>query len=83
MAGSEDFQQVLNNTPAGSGLRSLFQDSRRWQTFSVTIFNDDIPEGVEDFIVTLSLMDPTGALSSLVRVHPSVATVRIQYNDCK
>ena len=73
----------MNNLPAGSGLPSAFRDERPWQTFSVTIFNDNIPEGVEYFNVTLSLDDSTGQLGSNVRVHPAVATVRIQYNDCK
>jgi len=39
------------------------------------MFEDDVPEGVEELNVTLSLQD--ASLVNLVVVEPAVATVRI------
>ena len=45
------------------------------------IFEDEVPEGVEELNVTLSLQDPS--LESQVMVEPAVATVRIRDIDSK
>ena len=45
------------------------------------IFDDDVPEGVEELNITLSLQDPS--LANRVMVRPAVATVRIRDNDSK
>ena len=78
--GFQDYQQIENNSP-GSILPHDFEDSQRLQTFSVVIYEDDVPEGVEELIITLSLQDPS--LASRVTVRPAVATVRIWDSDSK
>jgi len=45
------------------------------------ICEDNVPEGVEELNVTLSLQDPS--LANQVMVDPAVATVRILDNDSK
>jgi len=45
------------------------------------MFEDDVPEGVEELNVTLSLQDP--GLANWVVVEPAVATVRIWDDDSK
>jgi len=47
----------------------------------VVIYDDDVPEGVEELNITLSLQDTTFA--NRVTVSPAVATVRIRDNDSK
>jgi len=76
--GIEDYQQIQNNTP-GYILSLAFENTRHSQTFSVEIFEDGVPEGVEELNVILSLQDPS--IVNLVNVTPAVATVRI--NDSK
>ena len=51
-------------------------------SFNVSIVNDNIPEDVEMFNVTLTL-DPAdrARLGNLVRVSPEITTVTIQDND--
>ena len=75
--GLHDYQEVA----PGSVLPRDFQDSRRSQTFSVVIYEDDVPEGIEELNITLSLQDPSLANRMIVR--PAVATVRIRDNDSK
>ena len=58
-----------------------FNDTERSQTFNVTIYEDDVPEGVEELNVTLSLQDPS--LANQVMVEPAVSTVRILDNEGK
>jgi len=58
-----------------------FNNTERSQIFSVMIAEDDVPEGVEELNVTLSLQDPS--LANQVMVEPAVATVRIWDNDSK
>ena len=70
----------MNNAP-GNILPVVFGNAQRVQTFSVTIFEDKVPEGVEDLSVMLSLRDPR--LATQVMVEPAVATVRIRDNDSK
>ena len=45
------------------------------------IYDDDVPEGIEELNITLSLQDPS--LANRVTVMPAVATVRIRDNDSK
>ena len=47
----------------------------------MVIYDDDVPEGVEELNITLSLQDPS--LADKVTVRPAVATVRIRDNDSK
>ena len=75
--GLHDYQEVA----PGSVLPCDFEDVRRSQTFSVVIYEDDVPEGVEELYITLSLQDPS--LANRVKVRPAVATVRIRDNDSK
>ena len=64
-------------------LNEMFNGTQRWQTFSLPIYVDDVPEGVEELNLTLSLvLDPTLPAGS-VNVTPAVATVRIQDFSCK
>ena len=75
--GIHDYQEIA----PGSVLPRDFEDTRRTQTFNVVIYEDDVPEGVEELNVTLSLQDPR--LSNRVTVTPAVATVRIRDSDSK
>ena len=56
----------------------------RQLSFNVSIVNDDIPEDVEMFNVSL-ILDPAdqARLDNRVTVSPDVATVTIQDNDGK
>ena len=47
----------------------------------MVIYEDNVPEGVEELKITLSLQDPN--LANRVTVTPAVATVRIRDNDSK
>ena len=47
----------------------------------MVIYEDDVPEDVEELNITLSLQDPS--LENRVTVRPAVATVRIRDNDSK
>jgi len=73
-AGIEDYQQIEN-------MSLDFNNTEHSQTFSLTIYEDDVPEGVEELNVMLSLQDPN--LADQVIVEPDVATVRILDNDSK
>ena len=66
------------------GLGSLNNDDVRELSFNVSIVNDNIPEDVEMFNVSLTL-DPAdqARLGNRVTVSPDVATVTIQDNDSK
>ena len=75
--GSHDYQEIA----PGNVLQHDFEDTQRTQTFNVQIYEDDVPEGVEELNVTLSLRDPR--LSNRVIVTPAVATVRIRDSDSK
>ena len=64
-------------------LSEMFNGTNRWQTFTLPIYMDDVPEGVEELNLTLSLvLDPTLPAGS-VNVTPAVATVRILDFSCK
>ena len=58
-----------------------FNDQQRSQIFNVEIFEDEVPEDVEELNVTL-ILDPRN-VSEQVIVEPAVATVRIRDNDRK
>jgi len=75
--GIEDYQQIVN-----MGLS--FSDAQRSQTFDVTIFEDAVPEDVEELNVTL-ILDPAsvGIVGERVSVTPALATVRIRDSDRK
>ena len=59
-----------------------FNDTRQWQTFTIPIYVGDVPEGVEEFNFTLSLLPDPSLPPRAVNVTPAVATVRIQ-DFCK
>jgi len=72
--GIEDYQQIEN-------MLLDFNNTGRSQTFNVMICEDNVPEGIEELNVTLSLQDPS--LANQVMVEPAVAIVRILDNDRK
>ena len=64
-------------------LSEMFNGTNRRQTFTFPLYMDDVPEGVEELNLTLSLvLDPTLPAGS-VNVTPAVATVRILDFSCK
>jgi len=75
--GLHDYQEIAPR----SVLPRNFEDIRRLQIFRVVIYEDDVPEGVEELNITLSLQD--SRLANRVTVSPAVATVRIRDNDSK
>jgi len=72
MLGTEDYQQIAN-------MPLQFNDAQRSHIFNVMIFEDEVPEGVEELNVTL-ILDSTsvGIVGERVTVDPAVATVRIR-----
>ena len=95
--GADDFPQILSRQPNAGAyyctfeemavtrfqiLNQTFNDTRRWQTFTIPIYVDDVPEGVEEFNLTLSLLPDPSLPPRAVNVTPAVATVRIQ-DFCK
>ena len=64
-------------------LNLMFNGSRRSQTFTFPIFVDDVPEGVEELQLTLSLRPDLQLPEGAVNVTPAVATVRIHDLSCK
>ena len=63
-------------------LNETFNDTHRWQTFTFPIYVDDVPEGVEEFNLSLSLLPDHTLPPKAVNVTPAVATVRI-HDFCK
>ena len=92
--GTDDFPQIISRQPnagafyytfdeiAVTFLNETFNDTHWWQTSSIPIYVDDVPEGVEEFNVTLSLLPDPSLPPRAVNVTPAVATVRI-YDFCK
>ena len=92
--GADDFPQIISRQPnagalyytfdeiAVTFLNETFNDTHWWQTFSIPIYVDDVPEGVEEFNLTLSLLPDPSLPPRAVNVTPAVATVRI-YDFCK
>ena len=64
-------------------LTEPFNNTRRSESFTVPIYIDDVPEGVEEFNLTLTLLDDPTLPPRSVNVTPAVATVRIQDFSCK
>ena len=64
-------------------LNQMFNATRRSQTFTFPIFMDDVPEGVEELQLTLSLQEDPTLPPGSVNVTPAVATVRIHDFSCK
>ena len=64
-------------------LNQMFNDTQRSQTFTFPIFVDDVPEGVEELQLTLSLQPDLQLPEGSVNVTPAVATVRIRDFSCK
>ena len=60
-----------------------FNATQRSQTFTFPIFVDDVPEGVEELQLTLSLQPDDQLPEGAVNVTPAVATVRIHDFSCK
>ena len=58
-------------------LNQMFYGTQRSQTFTFPIFVDDVPEGVEDLQLTLSLQPDDQLPQGSVNITPAVATVRI------
>ena len=58
-------------------LTKPFNNTRRSESFTIPIYMDDVPEGVEEFSLTLTLVDNPTLPSTSVNVTPAVATVRI------
>ena len=64
-------------------LNQMFNGTRRSQTFTFPIFVDDVPEGVEELQLTLSLQPDDQLPEGAVNVTPAVTTVRIQDSSSK
>ena len=64
-------------------LNQMFNATQQSQTFTFPIFVDDVPEGVEELNLTLSLRPDDQLLPGAVNVTPAVATVRIRDSSCK
>ena len=92
--GVEDFPRIVDSTyytvqemPFDilefSILNQMFNETQRSQTFSFPIFVDDVPEGVEELQLMLSLRPDLQLPEGAVNVTPAVATVRIRDLSCK
>ena len=55
----------------------MFNATQRSQTFTFPIFVDDVPEGVEELQLSLSLAPGQQLHEGSMNVTPAVATVRI------
>ena len=92
--GDEDFPQIADgiyymfqampfNILEFRVLDEMFNGTQRSQTFTFPLFVDDVPEGVEELQLTLSLMNDDQLPEGSVNVTPAVATVRIHDSSCK
>ena len=92
--GDEDFPQIIDgvyytfdevafDVTEFSVLNLMFNNTQRSQTFTFPIFVDDVPEGVEEMQLTLSLRPDLQLPPGSVNVTPAVATVRIHDSSCK
>ena len=86
--GDEDFSRIEDGNyftfsaePFNVGeftvLNQMFNGTHRSQTFTFPIFVDDVPEGVEELQLTLSLAPEQQLRPGAVNITPAVATVRI------
>ena len=64
-------------------LNQMFNATQQSQTFTFPIFMDDVPEGVEELQLNLSLREDPTLPPGSVNVTPAVATVRIHDFSCK
>ena len=94
IAGVEDFPRIVDSTYNTFQempfdvlefrvLNQMFNDTQRSQTFTFPIFVDDVPEGVEELELTLSLQADLQLPEGSVNVTPAVVTVRIRDFSCK
>ena len=72
------FQEMPFDIIESSVLNQMFNEAQRSQTFTFPIFVDDVPEGVEELNLTLSLRPDDQLREGAVSVTPAVATVRIR-----
>ena len=56
-------------------LNEIFNDTQQWQTFTLLIYMDDFPEGMEEFNLTLSPLLDSTLSPTTVNVTPAVAIV--------
>ena len=77
------FQEMPVDVLEFSVLDQMFNNASRSQTFTFPIFVDDVPEGVEELQLTLSLQPDDQLRPGAVNVTPAVATVRIHDFSCK
>ena len=77
------FDEVAFDLLEFSVLNQMFNETRRSQTFSFPIFVDDVPEGVEELQLMLSLQADDQLPEGAVNVTPAVTTVRIRDLSCK
>ena len=92
--GVEDFPRIKANNyflfenfnfPHFEVLGEIFNETQRSQTFMFPIYVDDVPEGVEELNLTLSLLmdDQLPLQPGSVIITPAVATVRIRDSSSK
>ena len=91
--GDEDFSRIEDGNyftfaePFNVGeftvLNQMFNGTHRSQTFTFPIFVDDVPEGVEELQLSLSLAPGQQLRQGAVNITPAVATVRIHDSSCK
>ena len=75
------FYTVYVSTSTVPGIQILteaFNNASRSQNFTIPIYVDDVPEGVEEFNLTLTLLEDPTLPPRSVNVTPAVATVRIR-----
>ena len=77
------FQEMPFDLLEFSILDENFNATQRSQTFTFPIFMDDVPEGVEELQLSLSLREDPTLPPGSVNVTPAVATVRIHDFSCK
>ena len=71
------FQEMPSDILEFHVLNQMFNETRRSQNFTFPIFVDDVPEGVEELQLTLSLAPGQQLRPGAVNITPAVATVRI------
>ena len=89
--GVEDFPQIVDSTYYTFQeipfqflvLNHMFNETQLSQTFTFPIFMDDVPEGVEELQLALSVRPDPQLPEGSVNVTPAVATVRIHDFSCK
>ena len=77
------FQEMPFDIPEFRVLDEMFNGTQRSQTFTFPIFVDDVPEGMEELQLILSLQPNDQLPEGSVNVTPAVATVKIRDFSCK